>query len=314
MSSAAEEGAAAELAEADVCCANCGAAEVDDIKLEDCGGCDLVKYCRDKKCREEHREVHEEECKRRQADLHDRKLFTQPDKTHLGECPVCFLPMPLNDKEYVCLPCCSKLVCNGCIIANIRSIKNDCGDWSKARRCILCREPALMEDEDDDWSRSKVMKRVKANDPAALCFEGNIRYKRGEYQSAFENFTKAAELGDLHAHYKLGLMYEYGEGVEKDENKSIYHWEKAAIGGHPRARNGLALIEARNGNMERSVKHLIIGANLGDEYSMKVLWAEFKDGNITKEDLDATLRSHQAAVNAMKSEQRDYAAKNYRNN
>jgi hypothetical protein len=26
--------------EADICCANCGAAEVDDIKLEECNGCD----------------------------------------------------------------------------------------------------------------------------------------------------------------------------------------------------------------------------------------------------------------------------------
>ena len=46
-----------EAAEADVCCANCGIAGVDDIKLEECNDCDLVKYCSDK-CREEHREQH----------------------------------------------------------------------------------------------------------------------------------------------------------------------------------------------------------------------------------------------------------------
>jgi hypothetical protein len=40
---------------------------------------------------------------------------------------------------------------------------------------------------------------------------------------------------------------------------------------------------------------------------MKALWKEFKDGYITKEDLDATLRSHQDALNAMKSAQRDAA-------
>ena len=26
------------------CCASCGIAEIDDIKLKDCDGCDLVKY------------------------------------------------------------------------------------------------------------------------------------------------------------------------------------------------------------------------------------------------------------------------------
>jgi len=39
------------------------------------------------------------------------------------------------------------------------------------------------------------------------------------------------------------------------------------------------------------------------------LWLEFKDGNITKEELDATLRSHQAAIDAAKSEQRGAVAK-----
>lgn len=56
--------AKATVEEADVCCANCGVAEVDDIKLKDCDGRDLVKYCSDK-CTENHREQHDEECKRR---------------------------------------------------------------------------------------------------------------------------------------------------------------------------------------------------------------------------------------------------------
>jgi hypothetical protein len=71
-------------------CANCGIAGVDDIKLEECTDCDLVRYCGDK-CREEHRELHEEECNKRKAELRDKELFTQPDETHLGECPLCFL-------------------------------------------------------------------------------------------------------------------------------------------------------------------------------------------------------------------------------
>ncbi len=78
-----------------VVCASCGIAALDNMKLEDCDGCDLVKYCSDK-CREDHREQHAGDCKRRAKELHDRKLFTQPDSTHLGECPICFLPLPLQ--------------------------------------------------------------------------------------------------------------------------------------------------------------------------------------------------------------------------
>ena len=90
--SAEEEAAGAE----DMCCASCGQAEVDDVKLKKCGGgCDLVKYCSDG-CQGNHREQHEEECKTRLAELRDRDLFEQPDESHLGECPICCLPLSLD--------------------------------------------------------------------------------------------------------------------------------------------------------------------------------------------------------------------------
>jgi hypothetical protein len=47
-----------------MCCASCGIAEIDDIKLKDCDECDLVKYCSDK-CKEDHRPQHEEACMER---------------------------------------------------------------------------------------------------------------------------------------------------------------------------------------------------------------------------------------------------------
>jgi hypothetical protein len=88
-------------------CANCGIAGVDEIKLKICdGGCDLVKYCSDK-CRDDHREQHHDYCKKRAAKLHDKRLFTQPDGAHLGECPICFLPIPLGKGKSTFMSCCS---------------------------------------------------------------------------------------------------------------------------------------------------------------------------------------------------------------
>ena len=112
MSSSNAAGEAEEV-QSDVCCANCGVAEIDDIKLKDCDGCDLVKYCSDN-CREEHQEQHEEECKKRKAKLHDDDLFEQPGSSHLGECPICFLPMPLLPQKVGFHSCCGKLLCDGC--------------------------------------------------------------------------------------------------------------------------------------------------------------------------------------------------------
>jgi TPR repeat protein len=114
-------------------------------------------------------------------------------------------------------------------------------------------------------------------------------------------------LGDLNAHYKLARLYYEGEGVEKDEKKALHHWVKAAIGGHPIARHSLAVIEMNNGRPERAVKHFIIAANLGDDVSMKALWECYAKGYISKDDLNVTLRTHQAAINATKSPQREAA-------
>jgi Zn-finger nucleic acid-binding protein len=172
MSSAAEE----VVESGDVCCANCGVAEVDDIKFKDCDGCDLVKYCGDG-CQENHREQHSEECKKRVAELHDRKLFRQPERSHLGECPLCFLPMPLDIEKSSFYPCCSTYVCNGCVYADLKSNGSD--------RCPFCRELT-----GDGESNKRIMKRVKANDPAALRYMGRRRKRERDYDAAFEYWTK----------------------------------------------------------------------------------------------------------------------------
>ena len=287
--------AKAAEAEAGVCCANCGVAEV-DIKLKDCDGCDLVKYCCDK-CTENHREQHNEECKKRAQELHNDHLFRQPDGTHDGECPLCFLPMPLEPQKCTFYSCCSSSICNGCAFAH--HVMNGVGF-----NCPFCREP--LSDAEENEKRD--MKRIKAGDPAAIYSMGAKYYGQGDYDGALEHWTKASELGHALAHYQLGCMYRRGLGVEKkDEEKAVYHWEKAAIGGVPEARYNLAVTEEANGNIERAVKHSIIAAKLGDELSMKGLWGFYNDGNITKDDLDATLRTHKAALDEMKSPERDVA-------
>jgi len=281
--------------EADICCANCGVAEV-DIKLKDCDGCDLVKYCSDK-CKEVHKEKHEEECKKRQKELHDKKLFRHPDGSHLGECPLCFLPLPLEKSKSIFFSCCCNTICQGCRYAH--QIKNG------SQTCPFCREPAPRGEEE---IKKRLMKRIKANDPAAMSHMGEMRSNEGDHDAAaIKYWTKAAELGNQEAHFQLAVSYHLGKGVENDEEKAVYHLEKAAIGGHHVARYNLGYEEWNNGNIERAVKHFIIAANLGYEDSMQVLWGQYAKGNITKEDLDATLRTHHAAINEMKSPEREAA-------
>eukprot|EP00984_Skeletonema_dohrnii_P005332 scaffold1874_cov89-Skeletonema_dohrnii-CCMP3373.AAC.9 len=289
--------------QADTCCASCGMAEIDDIKLKECAACGLVKYCCDE-CKQDHKSHHEEDCNKRAAELRDELLFKQPESSYLGDCPICCLPMPFDAKKSIMYHCCSKVICDGCDHANrMREIRG-----KLKFKCPFCRKLTVETDEERD---KRWMKRIEANDPAAMNQKGAQQYNKGDYSSAFEHLTKAAELGNVEAHYGLAGMYRDGHGVEKNEKKEIHHFEEAAIGGHPTARCNLGCHEWDNCNIERAVKHWIIAANQGSDESIKLLMAAYRSGMISKEDLATTLRAHQAAVDASKSPQRE-AAEEYR--
>ena len=158
------------------------------------------------------------------------------------------------------------------------------------------------------------MKRAKANDPAAMSQEGAEHYMKRHYSRAFECWKKAAELGDVEAHFKLGLLYHDGDGVEKNEGKYIHHLEEAVIAGHPQARFNLGVHENCNGNVDRAVKHWIIAAAQGEDRSMKALMEVFRQGVVAKDDLDSALRAQKSALDGTKSPQRVEAEEFYRKN
>jgi len=156
-----------------------------------------------------------------------------------------------------------------------------------------------------------LMKRVQVNDPVAMRCLGSERALEGDYTSALKYLTKSATLGDAVAHYQLSVMYHEWCGVERDEEKKVYHLEEAAIAGDPSARYNLGNHEMKNGRIERAVKHWIIAANLGDEDSIQRLKQCYADGEVSKEEFAAALRAHHDAVEAtkkaMKSPQREAA-------
>ena len=284
------------------CCASCGTVGGDDIKLNDCDDCDLVKYCSDE-CQEDHRPQHEEECKKRAAELKDEILFKQPESTHFEDCPICCLPVPIDQKKSGFYSCCSTQICKGCSYAKTERELEE----SLEQKCPFCR--MTLPDTDEEYNR-RMMKRVEANDPGAVRRFGMKRYQEGDYVTSFEYCRRAAALGDMEAHYWLSVLYHYGEGVEKDEKKQLHHTEQAAIGGHPFARYNLGWIENENGRIDRAVKHYIIAANLGFDHSLERVKILYKDGHVSKEDFAAALRGHHAAIKATKSPQREEAYAN----
>ena len=59
------------------------------------------------------------------------------------------------------------------------------------------------------------------------------------------------------------------------------------------------------------MQHFIIAANLGDYDAVAAVKKYFVHGLASKEDYEAALRGHQAAVDATKSEQREEAEEFY---
>eukprot|EP00984_Skeletonema_dohrnii_P002098 scaffold699_cov103-Skeletonema_dohrnii-CCMP3373.AAC.3 len=295
MSTNSEEQAADMM----MCCASCGTAEVDGIKLKTCTACKSVRYC-SVKCQREHRPQHKRACKKRAAELRDEILFRQPESSYLGDCPICCLPISLDKTESTMMSCCSKVICNGCVHSNDMRMCRE----SLASTCPFCRH---LDPESQDEVEKNIMKRMELNDPAATLQMSLHRDSAGDYDDAFRYAKKAAELGDVGAHHQLAIFYHEGQCVEKDVKKEVHHLEQAAIGGHATARFNLGDKELKNGRMDRAIKHWIIAATLGHDASLDALKDYFQSGLVTKEDFASALRAHQTAVEATKSPQREAA-------
>ena len=293
-----------EAEEMMLCCASCGTADGDDINLKDCSACHLVKYC-SMKCQKDHWPKHKKECKKRAAELHDEILFKQPESTYRGDCPICCLPLSLDPDKSTLNTCCCKIICNGCNVANMMREM----DGRLHHKCPFCREDLPTDEEIDEL----LMKRIKVNDPVAMCFMGTKRFHEGDLKAAFEYWTRAVALGNVEAHFQLSTLYGEGIGVEKDETRERHHAELAAIGGHPGARHNLGCVEKENGRIERAAKHWIISAKLGDDESLKSVKSLYKIQYISKDVFATALRGYQTAIEATKSPQREEAAEVYKN-
>lgn len=75
---------------------------------------------------------------------------------------------------------------------------------------------------------------IEKGNSDALVDMGNIYYngyaniKKGNYAEAQKYWSKAAEKGNPHGYFNIGILYLYGNGVEKDVNKTINYWTQSA--------------------------------------------------------------------------------------
>jgi hypothetical protein len=86
----------------------------------------------------------------------------------------------------------------------------------------------------------------------ALEFEdGLAAYKRGELKHAVRIFTMLAERGDPPAQFALGMLYDKGNGVERDNARAAEWYTRSAESGYARAQLNLSLMYASGEGVEK---------------------------------------------------------------
>ena len=67
-------------------------------------------------------------------------------------------------------------------------------------------------------------------------------YQQGDYKTAIKEYTSLAKQGNVYAQYNLGLMYDLGKGVAKDEVQAVAWYQKAAEQDYASAQFNLGLM------------------------------------------------------------------------
>ena len=301
-------------------CANCGK-EGSDVNNA-CNKCKQVKYC-NAVCKKVHKKKHKKDCEEHirlasehAAKLRDKELFKQPPPEEdlfkqpppqLGDCPICFLRMPILNTGSRYMTCCGKIICSGCYCA---PVYDDQGNEVDNDKCPFCRTPTP---DTKEGGSKRMKKRVEANDPIAI-YNNSCDYSEGtngfsqDYIKALELWHRAAELGYAPAYRNIANSYKNGRGVENDEKKAAYYWVLGAIGGDVEARYNLGNMEGLAGNVDRAIKHFMIAIEDGDADSLKQINRLYSIGLATKDDYTKALQSYQAYLDEIKSPQRDKAA------
>ena len=77
---------------------------------------------------------------------------------------------------------------------------------------------------------------------SAADFENGLKaFRAGEIQQALEEWEPLAKAGDPKAQHAIGMMYEYGHGFERDDEKAATWYEKAAAQNLPEAQYRLGV-------------------------------------------------------------------------
>ena len=148
--------------------------------------------------------------------------------------------------------------------------------------CSFCRAPAPSLEE----VVKTVKKRVAMGDAEGMnvlgcCYNEGKHGLSHDRSNALELWHQAGELGCAAAYYRIGYMYNHGEGVERDKKKAVHYWELAAMRGDANARHNLGCDDANVGKINRALKHFMIATGITRHHSTLYIYIyTIRDHNI----------------------------------
>ncbi|KAL7535657.1 hypothetical protein ACHAWF_005227 [Thalassiosira exigua] len=223
-------------------------------------------------------------------------LFAPPPPR--PDCPICFLPFPIDLSPQYTHLCCGKKICNGCIFA--QTIEPDLNN-----SCPFCRTPKPRSGEE---FLALCQKRVDLNDPVITFYMGTC-YEHGwnncprDDKRAFELLIRAAELGSARGCFKFARIF----NRNGDKSKNRYYLEKATKLGFAQARYYLGCLERDEGNIMLGLRHWKIAAAMGYQDALADVLRCYRQGMMSKAEFESILRSSQRAHEDEWSQERELA-------
>ena len=250
------------------------------------------------------------------------------------ECVLCCYPFPFKPEESGYSACCGELICDGCIVAQQRTLiigtnvkkpikgsKEEEEEFmltlcSKLRKFrtgdqlpILCPFCRAKKPKNSKERLKRLWERIDVHkDPKAMLLLGSY-YLTGEcgltenLKKTKELYQQAYDVGDDIAAFNLSLQ-------ASDKASMVKYLEEGAQRGHVECMGTLANIAYKSGNYEAAARQYMIAARSGHVGAMGSLMATYREdsGNLVpKDDLATTLRAHKTIHDAGKSEPREYA-------
>jgi TPR repeat protein len=157
----------------------------------------------------------------------------------------------------------------------------------------------------DDADFREKLEKAKGGDAEAMCglggYYSNLFYVEDDLDEDFEEkaeiwdlkalywYEKAAALGNVHAHFRIGSLYDDGNGIDRDYEKAAHWYRAAAEQGHDWAQFSLGTLYEKGVGVEKNHEQAVYwftkAAEQGHGLACEYLGVCYRKGEGVEQDI-----------------------------